>query len=328
MGELSIGELTIELLGLFAGVVPVERSSAGVIVLLRLWITTPFEGINVRPFLPSPFIFILMPFQLDETRIRTIHFRRREIKAVQKTRASYVTFDNLIRLQNTTILHDPDHRALIIDPMLTITTPEGKWVAVLPFRLGPTHSQPRREVQAAVQRPGRDETATISNSINHVRRDSAWPRNTTSEPPVPIGWFEKTGRRAAERPSNNEQTVRVLADYEVRLLRVRLSPLLILLFSVAPITTANMNAEMTAIVKTVIDIVRNAHLPTAPNARALLLPASEYGCPIFTIFPIRQFLQPRARLRSIYIGIASAQAYVVLSQRSLSAAEASRLGRT
>lgn len=34
---------------------------------------------------------------------------------------------------------------------------------------------------------GRDETATISNSINHVRRDSAWPRNTTSEPPVLIG---------------------------------------------------------------------------------------------------------------------------------------------
>ena len=66
------------------------------------------------------------------------------------------------------------------------------------------------------------------------------------------------------------QTVRVLADYEVRLLRVRLGPLLILLFSVAPITTAEMNAETTAIVKTVIDIVRNAHLPTTANARTLL----------------------------------------------------------
>ena len=72
------------------------------------------------------------------------------------------------------------------------------------------------------------------------------------------------------------QTVRVLADYEVRLPRVRLGPLLILLFSVAPITTAEMNAETTAIVKTVIDIVRNAHLPTAANARALLLPAARF----------------------------------------------------
>jgi len=52
-----------------------------------------------------------------------------------------------------TLLHDPDHQALTTDPTLTITTPEGKHVTVLPFRLGPTHSQPRREVQASTQRP-------------------------------------------------------------------------------------------------------------------------------------------------------------------------------
>ena len=52
-----------------------------------------------------------------------------------------------------TLLHDPDHQALTTDPTLTIMTPEGKQVTVLPFRLGPTHSQPRREVQGAVQRP-------------------------------------------------------------------------------------------------------------------------------------------------------------------------------
>jgi enhancer of polycomb-like protein len=52
-----------------------------------------------------------------------------------------------------TLLHDPDHQALTTDATLTITTPEGKQVTVLPFRLGPTHSQPRREVQAIVQRP-------------------------------------------------------------------------------------------------------------------------------------------------------------------------------
>ena len=52
-----------------------------------------------------------------------------------------------------TLLHDPDHQALTTDPTLTITTPEGKQVTVLPFRLGPTHSQPRREVQATIQRP-------------------------------------------------------------------------------------------------------------------------------------------------------------------------------
>lgn len=51
-----------------------------------------------------------------------------------------------------TLLHDPDHQALTTDPTLTITTPEGKQVTVLPFRLGPTHSQPRREVQATIQR--------------------------------------------------------------------------------------------------------------------------------------------------------------------------------
>ena len=52
-----------------------------------------------------------------------------------------------------TLLHDPDHQALTTDPTLTITTPERKQVTVLPFRLGPTHSQPRCEVQAAIQRP-------------------------------------------------------------------------------------------------------------------------------------------------------------------------------
>jgi enhancer of polycomb-like protein len=52
-----------------------------------------------------------------------------------------------------TLLHDPDHQALTTDPTITITTTEGKQVTVLPFRLGPTHSQPRREVQAAIQRP-------------------------------------------------------------------------------------------------------------------------------------------------------------------------------
>ena len=51
-----------------------------------------------------------------------------------------------------TLLHDPDHQALTTDPTITITTSEGKQVTVLPFRLGPTHSQPRREVQAAIQR--------------------------------------------------------------------------------------------------------------------------------------------------------------------------------
>ena len=51
-----------------------------------------------------------------------------------------------------TLLHDPDHQALTTDPTLTITTPEGKLVTVLPFRLGPTNSQPRREVQASAQR--------------------------------------------------------------------------------------------------------------------------------------------------------------------------------
>ena len=57
-----------------------------------------------------------------------------------------------------TLLHDPDHQALTTDPTLTITTPEGKQVTVLPFRLGPTHSQPRREVQAAMQRPAPAQT--------------------------------------------------------------------------------------------------------------------------------------------------------------------------
>lgn len=53
-----------------------------------------------------------------------------------------------------TLLHDPDHQALTTDPTLTITTPEGKQITVLPFRLGPPHSQPRREVhQATTQRP-------------------------------------------------------------------------------------------------------------------------------------------------------------------------------
>src|SRR5882757_4286730 len=52
-----------------------------------------------------------------------------------------------------TLLHDPDHQALTTDPTLTVITPEGKQVTVLPFRLGPTHSQPRREVQTTVQRP-------------------------------------------------------------------------------------------------------------------------------------------------------------------------------
>ena len=52
-----------------------------------------------------------------------------------------------------TLLHDPDHQALTTDPTFTITTPEGKQITVLPFRLGPPHSQPRREVQAPIQRP-------------------------------------------------------------------------------------------------------------------------------------------------------------------------------
>ena len=52
-----------------------------------------------------------------------------------------------------TLLHDPDHQALTTDPTITITTTEGKQVTVLPFRLGPTHSQPRREVQPTIQRP-------------------------------------------------------------------------------------------------------------------------------------------------------------------------------
>jgi len=46
-----------------------------------------------------------------------------------------------------------DHQALTTDPTLTITTPEGKQVTVLPFHLGPTHSQPRRKVQATIQHP-------------------------------------------------------------------------------------------------------------------------------------------------------------------------------
>jgi enhancer of polycomb-like protein len=60
------------------------------------------------PLMSAIFFFIsfhsLMPFQLDETDTRNesfICFRRREIKAVRKTRASHVTFsDKLIRLQN------------------------------------------------------------------------------------------------------------------------------------------------------------------------------------------------------------------------------------
>ena len=52
-----------------------------------------------------------------------------------------------------TLLHDPDHQALTTDPTLTVMTPEGKQITVLPFRLGPTHSQPRREVQTTTQRP-------------------------------------------------------------------------------------------------------------------------------------------------------------------------------
>ena len=58
-----------------------------------------------RPsFLPSRFILILTTFQLDETDTRNesyVCFRRREIRAVRKTRASQTTFsDKLIRLQN------------------------------------------------------------------------------------------------------------------------------------------------------------------------------------------------------------------------------------
>ena len=61
---------------------------------------------------------------------------------------------------------------------------------------------------------------------------------TTHGPEIPLANLQSLFdglRRPADALSNNEQTVRVLADYEVRLLRVRLSPLLILLFSVAPI---------------------------------------------------------------------------------------------
>ena len=61
-----------------------------------------------------------------------------------------------------TLLHDPDHQALTTDPTLTITTSEGKQITVLPFRLGPTHSQPRREVQAIAQRPVPVQTPTPS----------------------------------------------------------------------------------------------------------------------------------------------------------------------
>jgi hypothetical protein len=50
------------------------------------------------------------------------------------------------------LLHDPEHQALTTDPTLTVTTPEGKQITVLPFRLGPTHSQPRRDVQPSAQR--------------------------------------------------------------------------------------------------------------------------------------------------------------------------------
>ena len=61
-----------------------------------------------------------------------------------------------------TLLHDPDHQALTTDPTLTITTPEGKQVTVLPFRLGPTHPQPRWEVQATIQRTTPVQTPTPS----------------------------------------------------------------------------------------------------------------------------------------------------------------------
>jgi len=52
-----------------------------------------------------------------------------------------------------TLPHDPDHQALTTNLTTTITTTEGKRVTVLPFCLGPTHSQPHRKVQSTIQRP-------------------------------------------------------------------------------------------------------------------------------------------------------------------------------
>ena len=52
-----------------------------------------------------------------------------------------------------TLLHNPDHQVLTTDPTFTIMTPEGKQITVLPFRLGPPHSQPCREVQAPIECP-------------------------------------------------------------------------------------------------------------------------------------------------------------------------------
>ena len=79
-----------------------------------------------------------------------------------------------------TLLHDPDHQALTTDPTLTITTPEGKHVTVLPFRLGPTHSQPRREVQTTIQRPTPVQTPTPSMPHGPPISKKMQPQATTS----------------------------------------------------------------------------------------------------------------------------------------------------
>lgn len=67
------------------------------------------------------------------------------------------------------------------------------------------------------------------------------------------------------------RTVRVVADNDVRPLYILFTPFLTLVSSVALITTVGMNVVMTVTVIIVIGIVRSA-LPTAANARALLLP--------------------------------------------------------
>lgn len=51
-----------------------------------------------------------------------------------------------------TLLHDPDHLALVTDATLPVTTSDGKQHTVMPFRLGPQQLLPRTMPPAAVQR--------------------------------------------------------------------------------------------------------------------------------------------------------------------------------
>ena len=77
----------------------------------------------------------------------------RPSESIPSASRTYLMYYHRYMRHHMTLLHDPDHQALTTDPTITITTTEGKQVTVLPFRLGPTHSQPRREAQSTIQRP-------------------------------------------------------------------------------------------------------------------------------------------------------------------------------